>query len=131
MLNVASTAAFQPLPGQAAYGASKAFVLSYSHAIRGELRPHGVTVTALCPGPVSTGFQAAAGMTDEEATESLPRFMWVPVGEVARAAVTGLDANRAVVIPGVANRVTAAAAWMSPRSVLVPAVAKRHPALRS
>jgi short-subunit dehydrogenase len=131
VLNVASTAAFQPLPGQAAYGASKAFVLSYSHALRGELRPHGVTVTALCPGPVSTGFQAAAGMTDQDFEEALPRFMWVPVAEVAKAAVTGMDANRAVVIPGVANRVTAAAAWMSPRSVLVPAVAKRHPALRS
>ena len=130
VLNVSSTAAFQPLPGQAGYGASKAFVLSYSHALRGELRPTGVTVTALCPGPVSTGFQAAAGMTDEVFEEAMPRFMWVPVEEVARAAVAGMDANRAVVIPGVANRVTAAAGWMSPRSVLVPAVAKRHPALR-
>ena len=70
-------------------------------------------------------------MTDQDFEEALPRFMWVPVAEVAKAAVTGMDANRAVVIPGVANRVTAAAAWMSPRSVLVPAVAKRHPALRS
>ena len=58
VLNVASTAAFQPLPGQAAYGASKAFVLSYSHALRGELREPGVTVTVLCPGPVETGFAA-------------------------------------------------------------------------
>ncbi|MGH9080134.1 MAG: SDR family NAD(P)-dependent oxidoreductase, partial [Acidimicrobiales bacterium] len=64
VLNVASTAAFQPLPGQAGYGASKAFVLSYSHALRGELRPTGVTVTALCPGPVETGFAAAAGISD-------------------------------------------------------------------
>ncbi len=69
-------------------------------------------------------------MTDQDFEESLPRFMWVPVVEVAKAAVAGMDANRAVVIPGVANRVAAAAAWMSPRSVLVPAVAKRHPALR-
>ncbi len=130
VLNVASTAAFQPLPGQAGYGAAKAFVLSYSHALRGELRPVGVTVTALRPGPVSTGFQAAAGMTGQDFEEALPRFMWVPARDVAKAAVAGMDANRAVVIPGVANRVTAAAAWMSPRSVLVPAVAKRHPALR-
>jgi uncharacterized protein len=129
ILNVASTAAFQPLPGQAAYGAAKAFVLSYSHALRGELRPHGVTVTALCPGPVETGFQDAAGITEEEAVGALPKFMWVPAEAVAKAAIDGLDANRAVVIPGLVNRVGAAAGWLSPRSVLVSAVARRHPAL--
>ena len=129
ILNVASTAAFQPLPGQAAYGGAKAFVLSYSHAIRGELRPHGVTVTALCPGPVATGFQDAAGFSDEDAEEAMPRFMWVSAEAVAKAAVDGLDANRAVVIPGIANRLGAAAGWFAPRSVLVPMVARRHPAL--
>lgn len=129
ILNVASTAAFQPLPGQAAYGASKAFVLSYSHALRGELRPHGVTVTALCPGPVATGFQAAAGLSEEEAESAMPKFMWVPAATVARAAVDGLDADRAVVIPGLANRVGAVAGWLAPRSVVVPMVARRHPAL--
>ena len=55
VLNVASTAAFQPLPGQAAYAAGKAFVLSYTHSLVGELRGTGVTATALCPGPVKTG----------------------------------------------------------------------------
>jgi short-subunit dehydrogenase len=129
ILNVASTAAFQPLPGQAAYGAAKAFVLSYSHALRGELRPHGVSVTALCPGPVETGFQDAAGISEDEAIGAMPKFMWVQAETVARAAVDGLDANRAVVIPGLANRVGAMAGWLSPRSVLVPAVARRHPAL--
>jgi short-subunit dehydrogenase len=131
VLNVASTAAFQPLPGQAGYGASKAFVLSYSHALRGELRPTGVTVTVLCPGPVETGFSEAAGISDEEAAAALPKMMWVPAADVAKAAVAGLDANKAVVIPGVANRVSAAAAWMAPRGVLVPLLAKRHPALRA
>jgi short-subunit dehydrogenase len=131
VLNVASTAAFQPLPGQAAYGASKAFVLSYSHALRGELRPTGVTVTALCPGPVETGFAAAAGLSDEEAADAMPKFMWVPAADVARAAVKGMDANKAVVIPGVANRVSAAAGWLSPRGLVVPMVASRHPALRT
>ena len=130
VLNVASTAAFQPLPGQAAYGASKAFVLSYTHALRGELRPTGVTATTLCPGPVETGFAEAAGMTDAEAAESLPRVMWVPVEEVARRAVAGMDANKAVVIPGLPNRLTSAFAWLSPRGMLVPMLAKRHPALR-
>ena len=56
LLNVASTAAFQPLPGQAAYGAGKAFVLSYTQSLAGELRGTGVTATTLCPGPVDTGF---------------------------------------------------------------------------
>jgi short-subunit dehydrogenase len=129
VLNVASTAAFQPLPGQAGYGASKAFVLSYSHALRGELRSTGVTVTVLCPGPVETGFAKAAGISDAEAAEAMPSFMWVPVGTVAKAGVDGMDADRAVVIPGMANRVSAAAGWLSPRSVLVPMVAKRHPSL--
>jgi short-subunit dehydrogenase len=129
ILNVASTAAFQPLPGQAGYGASKAFVLSYSHALRGELRGRGVTVTVLCPGPVETGFAAAAGISEEEAAGAMPKIMWVPVGDVAKAAVAGMDADRAVVIPGVANRLSAAAGWLSPRAVLVPMVAKRHPGL--
>jgi short-subunit dehydrogenase len=129
VLNVASTAAFQPLPGQAAYGASKAFVLSYSHGLRGELRGSGVTVTVLCPGPVATGFGAAAGISDAEAAAAMPKIMWVPAGAVAQAAVTGMETGRAVVIPGVANRIGAAAGWLSPRSVLVPMVAKRHPAL--
>jgi short-subunit dehydrogenase len=129
VLNVASTAAFQPTPGQAAYGASKAFVLSYSHALRGELRPDGVTVTALCPGPVETNFAATAGLSEEEFTGALPSFMLVSAADVATAAVAGMDANKAVVIPGLANKVTAAAGWLSPRSVLVPVVARFHPAL--
>jgi short-subunit dehydrogenase len=130
ILNVASTAAFQPIPGQAGYGASKAFVLSYSHAIREELRPKGVTVTALCPGPVDTGFADAAGLDPDEAAGAMPKMFWVPATRVAEAAVEGMDGNRAVVIPGLANRVTAGAAWLSPRRVLLPIVAKAHPGLR-
>ena len=129
VLNVASTAAFQPIPGQAGYGASKAFVLSYTHALRGELRGTGVTATVLCPGPVETGFAAAAGLSASDAADAMPKVMWVPVGAVAKAAVAGMDADRAVVIPGLANRITAAAGWLSPRSVLVPMVARRHPGL--
>src|SRR5918993_5347343 len=66
VLNVASTAAFQPMPGQAAYAAAKAFVLSYTRSLGGELRGTGVTATALCPGPVETGFGEVAGLSDEE-----------------------------------------------------------------
>jgi len=131
VLNVASTAAFQPLPGQAGYGASKAFVLSYSHALRGELRSTGVTVSVLCPGPVETGFAEAAGLTDAEAANSLPKMMWVPVADVAKAAVAGMDADKAVIIPGLPNRIGAAVAWLSPRGVLVPLLARSHPALKN
>jgi uncharacterized protein len=131
VLNTASTAAFQPLPGQAGYGASKAFVLSYGRALGAELRGTGVTVTTLCPGPVETGFAEAAGMTDAEAAESLPRIMWLPASDVARAAVEGLAAGRGVVIPGTANRAAAGLAHLAPKALLLPLLAKRHPALES
>lgn len=130
VLNVASTAAFQPMPGQAGYGASKAFVVSYSQALRGELRGTGVTVTALCPGPVETEFAESAGFDPEEAEGALPRFMWVSAGDVADAAVDGLDRGRALVIPGAANRLGALGARLAPRSLLVPIIARQHPGLR-
>jgi short-subunit dehydrogenase len=130
VLNTASTAAFQPLPGQAAYGASKAFVLSYGRALGAELRHAGVTVTSLCPGPVESGFAEVAGMSDAEAGESLPKFMWVPAAEVAKAAIDGLAAGRAVVIPGVANRAAAALAHLAPKALILPLLAQQHPALK-
>jgi short-subunit dehydrogenase len=129
VLNVASTAAFQPLPGQAGYGAGKAFVLSYTQSLVGELKGSGVTATALCPGPVDTGFGARAGFTKEQAEKALPSAMWVDSAAVARAAVDGLDQGRMVVIPGVVNRVAAALAQVTPRSLLLP-VLRTHPGLR-
>jgi short-subunit dehydrogenase len=130
VLNVASTAAFQPLPGQAGYGGAKAFVLSYSQAIAEEVRKHGVTVTVLCPGPVETGFAEVMGLTDEEAGESLPKFMWLPSREVAAQAIEGLAKGRGVVIPGTPNRVSAGFARVVPRRLLLPILASRHPSLR-
>jgi short-subunit dehydrogenase len=130
LLNVASTAAFQPLPGQAAYGAAKAFVLSYTRSLSAELKGTGVGVTVLCPGPVDTGFGAAAGISKEEADESLPAFMWVPAPEVAKAAVDGMDKGALVVIPGVANRAGAALAHLVPKRLLLPILARNHPGLR-
>jgi short-subunit dehydrogenase len=130
VLNVASTAAFQPLPGQAAYGACKAFVLAYSQAIRGELRGTGVTVTTLCPGPVKTEFAEVAGFLGEEMDEGLPEFMWVSSARVARIAIEGLDRGRLVVVPGIANRIAAYLGYLAPREVLLPIMSRRHPALR-
>jgi short-subunit dehydrogenase len=129
ILNVASTAAFQPLPGQAAYGAAKAFVLSYTQSLVGELKGSGVTATALCPGPVDTGFGARAGFTKEEAEKALPSIMWIDAERVAKAAVDGMDKGRMVVIPGAANRAAAALAQVTPRSLLLP-VLRTHPGLK-
>ena len=129
VLNVASTAAFQPLPGQAGYSASKAFVLAYSRAVHTELKGTGVTMTVLCPGPVETEFGVTAGISDEEA-KALPQIMWVPAEQVAAAGIDGMAAGRAVVIPGAANRVGAVFAHLTPRRLLLPILARQHPALR-
>jgi short-subunit dehydrogenase len=130
VLNVASTAAFQPIPGQAGYAASKAFVLSYSQAIGQELRGTGVSVTALCPGPVETGFADAAGLGDSAAEDAMPKIMWVPAVDVAKAAVSGMEKGRTVVIPGAPNRVLARLSHLTPRALLLPVLARQHPAMR-
>lgn len=129
VLNVASTAAFQPLPGQAAYAAAKAFVLSYTRSLSGELRGTGVTATALCPGPVETGFSDAAGFTTDE-TKTMPSFMWEPADAVAKCGVDAMDRGDVVAIPGMANRVAAMAAHLTPKRLLVPILASRHPGLK-
>jgi len=94
VLNVASTGAFQPLPGQAGYGAAKAFVLSYTEGLSGELRGTGVTASVLCPGPVDTGFGERAGFSKEDAESALPRFMWETVETVAKVGIDALDRGR-------------------------------------
>lgn len=130
VINVASTAAFQPLPGQAGYGAGKAFVLSYTRSLSAELKGTGVGATVLCPGPVDTGFGEAAGFTKEEADEALPAFMWIPADRVAREAVDGLAKGKVVVIPGVGNKAGAAFAHLTPKRLLLPILAKQHPGLK-
>ena len=69
-------------------------------------------------------------MSDAEAGESLPKFMWVPAAEVAKAAIDGLAAGRAVVIPGLANRAAAALAHLAPKALILPLLAQQHPALK-
>ncbi|HEX2577660.1 MAG TPA: SDR family oxidoreductase [Aquihabitans sp.] len=131
VLNVASTAAFQPLPGQAGYAAGKAFVLSYTRSLVGELRGTGVSATALCPGPVDTGFGEAAGFDRDDAEAALPAFMWETAEAVARCGVAALDKGRPVAIPGPANRVAAGLAHLTPKALLIPLLAGRHPGLRA
>jgi len=111
ILNVASTAAFQPGPGMAVYFATKAFVLSFSEALHEEVRGHGVTVSALCPGPTATEFGAVAGFG-----KPLPKMVFADSPSVVAAGLKGLEANRAIVIPGVMNKSTAQAHRFFPRS---------------
>lgn len=129
VLNVASVGAFGPLPGQAVYGAAKAFVLSYTHALRAELRGTGVSASVLCPGPVKTGFGERAGFSDADAEALLPAPLWVSAEAVARDAVDGLESGRPVIIPGRFNRVAAALYHLAPRRLLLPLLARSHPGL--
>ena len=112
ILNVASTAAFQPGPGMAVYFATKAFVLSFSEALHEEVKKKGVTVSALCPGPTSTEFGKVAGfgpsnLLDKVAADS---------PSVVRTGLAGLERGKAIVIPGWMNKATAQAGRIFPRS---------------
>ena len=127
VLNVASVGAFGPVPWQASYGAAKAFVLSYTEAMREELRGTGVTAAVVCPGPVRTGFGAAAGIPDEDAEKLLPSFLWEQPETVARTAVDGLDRGRRVIVPGMPNRVAATLNRLAPRWILLPMLGRSHP----
>jgi len=127
VLNVASVGAFGPVPWQASYGAAKAFVLSYTEAMREELRRTGVIAATLCPGPVRTGFGEAAGIPDEEAQKMLPKFLWEEADAVARTAIDGLDRGKSVIVPGAPNRVAALLNRFAPHRLLLPMVARSHP----
>jgi short-subunit dehydrogenase len=125
VLNVSSLAGFYPLPGQAAYGAAKAFVSSYTESLRTELRGTGVVATALCPGPVATGLDDVAGFSAGERAAVLPRFMWKSADEVARAGIDGLAANKARIVPGRANWLVAAICRVAPQERLLPLLERR------
>ena len=120
VLNVASTAAFQPGPYMAVYYATKAYVLSFSEAIAEELKGTGVTVTALCPGPVTTEFQEVAGV--DAALFPKPLVMDAP--EVARAGWEAARRGKRVVVPGVANKVLRQTVRFSPRRLVTAAAGR-------
>ena len=121
ILNVASTAAFQPGPLMAVYYASKAYVLSFTEALANEVDGSGVTVTALCPGPTITEFQREAGVAQTRLFRSM---LVMNAAEVARAGYEGMLRGKRIVIPGAANRFLVEALRVSPRR-LVTAVARR------
>ncbi len=121
ILNVASTAAFQPGPYMAVYFATKAYVVSFSEAIAEELRGTGVTVTTLCPGPTVTGFQKRAGM---ERSALGGRMVTASAASVALAGYRGMMKGRRIVIPGLSNRVGSILPRFFPYSLATRIVAR-------
>ena len=120
ILNVGSIAGFLPGPGMAVYYASKAYVLSFTEALRGELGPRGVRVTVLCPGPVPTEFQVRAGF--EPGFDSA--VLNVSAADVAKAGYRGLMANRRAVLPGFGIKVVPLLLRIFPRGFILAAVAR-------
>jgi len=115
ILNVASTAAFQPGPLMAVYYASKSYVLFFSEALANELEGTGVTVTALCPGPTVTEFQTKAGI---EGTHLFHSPLVRDVRSVARAGYRGMMRGRRVIVPGLGNKLLVQSVRFSPRRVV-------------
>lgn len=118
IINVASMAGYQPVPYNATYAATKAFVLSFSEALHEEAKTHGITVTCLCPGPVRTEFQQVAKIkAGRMRGRPLLRYMAgeSPVG-VVEAALRALEEGRDVVVPGAINRAIVRSAQTLPRS---------------
>jgi uncharacterized protein len=114
VINVASTAAFQPVPWMATYGATKAFVLSFSEALAEELRGTGVTITALCPGPTRTEFQSVAHNEDA----SFPAFAYMDAATVVRQAIAAARDGKAVKINGAMNLLMAQTSRVAPRALV-------------
>jgi uncharacterized protein len=121
ILNVASTAAFQPGPFMSVYYASKAYLLSFSEALAEELEGTGVTVTCLCPGPVKTNFQQRAYL---QGTAIMDSPLMVDVREVARLGYEGLKRGQRIVIPGWKNRIGVELLRISPRATVTKIVRK-------
>ncbi|WP_108658412.1 SDR family NAD(P)-dependent oxidoreductase [Acuticoccus kandeliae] len=119
ILNIASTAAFQPGPGVAVYYASKAFVLSFSEALSEETRGTGVTVSALCPGPTRSEFGEISGMATHQVFR--PAFM-MTADKVAEIGWKGFRAGKRVIVAGGLNRMSAAGGKMLPHRLLLPIV---------
>ncbi len=119
ILNVASTAAFQPGPLMAVYYATKAYVLSFTEALANELKGTGVTATALCPGPTASGFQAVAKM---QGSRLVHGKRMPDSASVARAGYRAMKAGRTVYIPGFGNWVMAGSVRFAPRKMVTSMV---------
>jgi short-subunit dehydrogenase len=125
ILNVASTVAFQPLPRQATYSASKAFVLAFTEALREDLHGTGVTATTLCPGLTQTEFFEVGGMT--EAATNAPSFAMMSAAECAAIGVRGMERGRRTVVAGSFNTAGAIGGRLMPRTILLPLLRRFYP----
>jgi short-subunit dehydrogenase len=125
VINVASVAAFQPIPAQAVYAATKAFVLSFSEAVSAELKGTGVTMTALCPGPVATEFVEAAGFKKGK-DQMGPSLLWSSAEDVAKAGIDGAAKGKRTVVHGTINRAQAMFGQHGPRFLLLGPVASAY-----
>jgi short-subunit dehydrogenase len=126
VLNVASTAAFQPGPGMAVYFASKAFVLSFTEALDYELKRQGANATALCPGPVETGFQERAAFGASGTARRRPDNRTLTADQVADAGFRAFRGKRAVVIPGFSNAFLAWLVGVMPKQNVLRLVARAY-----
>jgi short-subunit dehydrogenase len=122
IINVASTAAYQPGPLMAVYYASKSYVLSFTEALAGELKGSGITVTALCPGPTITEFARRAELTDVMLFEA----GGMSAADVARVGYAGYLRGKTTVIPGIWNRIMAYAVKLVPTKVKLTVVKQLH-----
>jgi len=118
IMNVASISGFIPGPGMSVYNATKAYVISFSEGLRRELRPKGIRVSVLCPGPVPTEFQARAGINDVH----YPRGFDRTAEDVAQQGYKGLMRGRAVVVPGMHNKLVPWLPRFLPRNILASLV---------
>ena len=117
IINVSSSASFLPVPGMGVYAATKAYVTSFSEALGSEVRGHGITVSALCPGPVHTEFDTVASRPGDR-RQSAPEFTYVATEQVVRDALDGIERARALVIPGLAMKIGISIARLTPLAVL-------------
>jgi uncharacterized protein len=117
ILNVSSSAGFLPIPDFAVYAATKAYVTSFSEALRAELHGTGISVCALCPGPVHTEFQEVAKRPGAQ-PDTGPEFVFVAVEQVVRDAIAALEADRPLVIPGLPMKLGMFLVRITPMSIL-------------
>jgi uncharacterized protein len=126
ILNVASISAFLPGPGMALYHATKSYVVAFSEALHTELKPAGIRVTCLCPGPVPTEFHGRAGF----GADALPRLLTHSAEWVAEQAYHGLMRNKRLVVPGLGNKIVRFALGATPQRVVLrmtaAAMQRRH-----
>ena len=122
IINVASVAAFQPLPYMAVYGATKAFVLSLSEALRAEYRAQGIRVQCLCPGPVDTGFFEATG--NSRLRGAVPKPAMMTPERVVERSLKALVKGEGVVVPGPQNQALAWISKLAPRDMLAAVTAR-------